>query len=153
MGNIFNSDFQDFLKALNNNNVEYILLGGYAVLIYGYSRNTGDMDIWVNCTEENYKRLEGAFAEFGMPMFDMTKESFLSNNVMDVFKFGVPPVSIDILTAAKGLVFEEAYKNIEIRDIEGLSVKLIHINDLLRAKAAVGRAKDIDDIQHLKGKE
>jgi predicted nucleotidyltransferase len=152
MGNIFNSDFQDFLKALNNNNVEYILLGGYAVLIYGYSRNTGDMDIWVNCTEENYQKLEKAFAEFGMPVFDMTKENFLSNKDMDVFKFGVPPVSIDILTAAKGLVFDETYKNIEIRDIEGLDVKLIHINDLLRAKAATGRAKDIDDIEHLKDK-
>jgi predicted nucleotidyltransferase len=152
MGNIFNSDFQDFLKALNNNNVEYILLGGYAVLIYGYSRNTGDMDIWVNATEENYNNVKRAFDEFGMPVFDMTKEAFLNNSDTDVFGFGVPPVKIDILTKAKGLEFDEAYKNIEIRNIEGLDIKLIHINDLLRAKAATGRAKDIDDIEHLKDK-
>jgi len=44
--NIFNADFQDFITALNNNNVDYILLGGYAVILYGYSRNTGDMDIF-----------------------------------------------------------------------------------------------------------
>jgi len=152
MGNIFNSDFQDFLKALNNNNVEYILLGGYAVLIYGYSRNTGDMDIWVNATEENYNNVKRAFDEFGMPVFDMTKEAFLNNSDTDVFGFGVPPVKIDILTKAKGLEFDEAYKNIEIRNIEGQDIKLIHINDLLRAKAATGRAKDIDDIEHLKDK-
>jgi predicted nucleotidyltransferase len=150
MGNIFNTDFQDFLKALNNNNVEYILLGGYAVLIYGYSRNTGDMDIWVNATEENYNNVKRAFDEFGMPVFDMTKEAFLNNSDTDVFGFGVPPVKIDILTKAKGLEFDEAYKNIEIKNIEGLDIKLIHINDLLRAKAATGRAKDIDDIEHLK---
>jgi predicted nucleotidyltransferase len=152
MGNIFNSDFQDFLKALNNNNVEYILLGGYAVLIYGYSRNTGDMDIWVNATEENYNKVKRAFDEFGMPVFDMTKEAFLNNSDTDVFGFGVPPVKIDILTKAKGLEFDEAYKNIEIRNIEGQDIKLIHINDLLRVKAATGRAKDIDDIEHLKDK-
>jgi hypothetical protein len=127
-------------------------LGGYAVLIYGYSRNTGDMDIWVNATEENYNNVKRAFDEFGMPVFDMTKEAFLNNSDTDVFGFGVPPVKIDILTKAKGLEFDEAYKNIEIRNIEGLDIKLIHINDLLRAKAATGRAKDIDDIEHLKDK-
>ena len=50
MNNIFNKDFQDFVKALNNNEVEYILLGGYAVVVYGYSRTTGDLDIWVRRT-------------------------------------------------------------------------------------------------------
>jgi len=151
MGNIFNSDFQDFIVALNNNNVEYILIGGYAVMIYGYARNTGDMDIWVNPTKENYKKVENAFAEFGMPVFDMTEENFISNKNMDVFTFGVSPVSIDIISDVKGLVFSEAYKNIEIKNIEGLVVKLIHINDLLRTKAATNRPKDIDDIEHLMG--
>lgn len=111
MGNIFNSDFQDFIKALNNNQVEYVLLGGYAVLIYGHNRNTGDMDVWVNKTRENYERIVKAFEEFRMPVFDMTEQNFLNNSDMDVFTFGVSPVSIDIMTAAKGLEFEETYKN------------------------------------------
>jgi hypothetical protein len=110
------------------------------------------MDIWVNATEENYNKVKRAFDEFGMPVFDMTKEAFLNNSDTDVFGFGVPPVKIDILTKAKGLEFDEAYKNIEIRNIEGQDIKLIHINDLLRVKAATGRAKDIDDIEHLKDK-
>lgn len=56
MTNIFNIDFQDFLKALNNNQVDYILLGGYAVIIHGYARTTGDIDIWVKRTKKTIKK-------------------------------------------------------------------------------------------------
>ncbi|MEL6717672.1 MAG: hypothetical protein AAFO82_07160 [Bacteroidota bacterium] len=76
--NIFNTDFQDFLNALNKNEVEYILIGGYAVILYGYRRTTGDLDIWVNRTEENYDKIVNAFHDFGMPIFDMSKEKFMS---------------------------------------------------------------------------
>jgi len=55
MGNIFNQDFQDFINSLNKFNVDYLLVGGYAVILRGYNRTTGDMDIWVNKTQENYK--------------------------------------------------------------------------------------------------
>ena len=61
MGNIFNNDFRDFI-ALNNNTVEYILVGGYSVILHGYVRTTGDMDIWVNKTEDNFRKLENAFS-------------------------------------------------------------------------------------------
>jgi hypothetical protein len=56
MANIFNDDFQDFLKSLNESQVEYILVGGYSVILHGYSRTTGDMDIWVRKTKDNYSR-------------------------------------------------------------------------------------------------
>jgi len=69
MANIFNDDFRDFIQALNNNEVEYLLVGGYAVILHGYRRVTGDMDIWVNRTKENYSRLTKAFLEFGLPVF------------------------------------------------------------------------------------
>jgi len=91
MGNILNPDFKDFIQAFNNNEVEYILVGGYAVIIHGYNRTTGDMDIWVNQTKDNYKKILRAFFEFGMPTFDMTEENFLNNEDFDVFSFGVPP--------------------------------------------------------------
>ena len=54
IGNIFNQDFREFLNALNNNKVKYLLVGGYSVILHGYSRTTGDMDIWVDRTKENY---------------------------------------------------------------------------------------------------
>ena len=88
MGNIFNQDFRNFLQALNNSNVEYLLVGGYAVILYGYSRTTGDMDIWVNRTSINYKKIVQAFYEFKMPVFDMTEENFLQHTEWDVFRFG-----------------------------------------------------------------
>ncbi len=72
MGTIFNNDFRDFIQAMNNHNVDYILVGGYAVILHGYRRVTGDMDIWVKRTNENYSKLSLAFAEFGLPLFDMT---------------------------------------------------------------------------------
>lgn len=97
MAAIFNDDFRNFIQALNNNNVEYILVGGYAVILHGYRRATGDMDIWVNRTKENYSKLTGAFLQFGLPVFDMTEEKFLNADTADVFSYGRPPVSIDII--------------------------------------------------------
>ena len=77
MGNIFNSDFRDFIAALNNNEVRYMLVGGYSVILHGYSRTTGDMDLWVERTKENYLKIRKSFEEFGMPVFDMSEENFL----------------------------------------------------------------------------
>ena len=73
--NIFNQDFKDFISALNAAMVDYILVGGYSVILHGYSRTTGDLDIWVRKTEDNYKRLLNAFYAFGllqMPLQSMS---------------------------------------------------------------------------------
>lgn len=91
-------DFREFIQALNESDVEYVLVGGYAVVYHGYLRTTGDMDIWVNRTVENYHRLVSAFTCFGMPVFDMTRSNFLDVKKFDVFTFGVPPMAIDIMT-------------------------------------------------------
>src|SRR5579863_3886925 len=109
MANIFNDDFRDFIEAMNNYNVEYILVGGYAVILHGYRRVTGDMDIWVNRTKENYSKLTMAFAKFGMSVFDMDEEKFLDAENADVFTYGKPPICIDIITKLKGVEFKEAF--------------------------------------------
>jgi len=153
MANIFHPDFQDFIRALNKFEVDYILLGGYAVILHGYNRTTGDMDIWVRKTKINYDKLVPAFEAFGMPVFDMTEDNFINNSDIDVFTFGISPVSIDLMTEAKGLDFEEAFQKATLHQLEeGLTVRVIHINHLLQTKAAAGRLKDMDDIEHLKGK-
>jgi len=64
MANILNADFKDFIKAFNNAGVDYVLLGGYAVIIHGHNRITGDMDLWVRQTEKNYNKIVKAFYEF-----------------------------------------------------------------------------------------
>ena len=110
MGNIIEEDFREFIEALNKHNVEYILVGGFSVILYGYSRTTGDLDLWMNKSKENYERLFKAFNEFGMQIFDMTEENFLNHPVWDVFSFGRSPVAIDIMTAVKGLDFKDVHR-------------------------------------------
>ncbi|WP_394994621.1 DUF6036 family nucleotidyltransferase [Emticicia sp.] len=153
--NIFNVDFQEFIDALNQAKVRYILVGGYSVILHGYSRTTGDMDIWVDKTKENYDALKKAFYIFGMPVFDMTVSNFLDNPSLDVFTFGRPPVAIDIITTIKGLQFQDTYAHAldyQIDDDTTLSVKLIHLKDLITTKQASGRARDINDIENLSPK-
>lgn len=79
MADYFNEDFRDFIRAMNNQQVEYILVGGMAVILHGYVRTTGDMNIWVRQTKDNYQKIVKAFDEFRMPVFDMTEERFLSD--------------------------------------------------------------------------
>ncbi len=150
MNNIFNDDFQDFLSAFHKNEVKYLLVGGYSVILHGYPRTTGDMDLWVEKSEENYLKIVSAFYDFGMSIFDMSKENFLNNPQFDVFTFGRPPVAIDLLTNVKGLNFKESYKHKITNEIEeNLSINLINYNDLITAKKAAGRSRDLNDIENL----
>ncbi|MBK6930631.1 MAG: hypothetical protein IPH12_07045 [Saprospirales bacterium] len=150
MRNIFNSDFQDFIRALNQCQVAYILVGGYSVILHGHARTTGDLDIWVKPTKDNYQLLAQAFQLFGMPVFDMSADKFLHTDQYDVFIFGVPPVSIEVLTIVKGMDFDEAFVTAQWFEIgDGLQVRTLSIADLLKAKKAAGRLKDLDDIEHL----
>ena len=87
MGNIFNEDFQDFILALNSAEVKYVLVGGYSVIYHGFPRTTGDLDIFVDVSKENYNALRLAFSKFGLSMFDMTEANFLSNKDLDDLQF------------------------------------------------------------------
>jgi len=150
MGNIFNSDFRDFIASLNTNNVRYILVGGYSVVLHGYPRTTGDMDVWVERTAENYLKIKKAFEEFGMPVFDMTEANFLHHPVWDVFTFGIPPVAIDLMIGVEGFDFQEIYGRSVIFKDEDVEIRAIHKNDLIALKKKAGRSKDLDDLENLK---
>ena len=149
MGNIFYQDFRDFLQALNDSQVDYVLIGGYSVILHGYSRTTGDMDIWVKRDTENYQKLKKAFHQFGMSVFDMTENNFLTHPTWDVFSFGTPPVCIDIMVKVKGLSFEECFKNSELFKDDDLEIRVINYNHLIQTKKESNRPKDIDDINNL----
>lgn len=149
MSNIFNEDFREFLVALNDNEVRYILVGGFSVILHGYSRTTGDIDIWVERTQANYQKIRLAFVQFGMPVFDMTEENFLRHKNWDVFTFGNPPSAIDLMVAVKGLDFVESYKKSVLFQDDNLSIRTIHKDDLITAKKAAGRSKDLNDLENL----
>ena len=147
--NVFNPDFVEFLQCLHLESVEAILVGGYAVVLHGYFRTTGDMDIWVRPSLENYNRLKAACAVFGLPTEAISKAAFLNTENTDVFTFGRPPLAIDILTKVKGLNFEETFKMAEEINVDGAPLRLIHLSHLKRAKKASDRNKDRDDLEHL----
>jgi hypothetical protein len=111
MGNIFNPDFQEFLLALNKNEVNYVLIGGYSVIYHGFPRTTGDLDIFVEVSKSNYQKLVQAFEQFQMPLFDMSEDSFLHQPQINVYTFGRPPVCIEILKEISGFTFYEIYTN------------------------------------------
>ncbi len=147
MADLFNVDFQNFLRALTHANVRYMLVGGYSVVLHGYARTTGDLDIWVEPTSENYARLAQAFRLFGLPLFDMTEDNFLGSLGHEVFTFGRPPVAIDVMTTVKGLDFGSAFTHSLLSEVDGLLIRLLSRADLLIAKRAAGR--DLNDIEHL----
>jgi predicted nucleotidyltransferase len=149
MGNIFNEDFRDFIFALNAQKVKYILVGGYSVILHGYSRTTGDMDIWVDRTAENYSRILLAFHQFGMPVFDMTEDNFLNHPTWDVFTFGTPPVAIDLMVNVKGLDFETCFRNSVQFEDGDLKIKTIRKEDLIQTKKTSARPKDLDDLNNI----
>jgi len=127
---MFNEDFQDFIKSLNKFGVEYMLVGGYAVILRGYSRSTGDMDIWVNKTQENYQQLQLAIIEFGLPAAAVMQNQFFSTEY-DVFSFGKPPYAIDIMTAVKGVEFIPAFQQSTVEQVDGLPMRVIQMHPAL----------------------
>lgn len=146
---LFHEDFVDFLDCLQAEQVDSIIVGGYAVVLHGYHRVTGDLDIWVRPTADNYQKLIRAFSGFGLPTDVITEAEFLDTESADVFSFGRPPVALDLLTAVKGLEFEESYKQAEVLKSNGGEVRFLHLNQLKEAKRSAGRHKDLDDLENL----
>jgi predicted nucleotidyltransferase len=146
---VFNDDFKDFIESLNKFEVEYILIGGYAVVLHGYNRTTGDLDIWVKPTEENYKKLLKAFSFFGFPTTAIDIKRFLDQENYNVFTFGRPPMAIDIVTFIQGVNFKDAIQNSSEVYVQGIVVRLLSISDLVMTKKATGRFKDLDDLENL----
>ncbi len=141
-------DFKEFIQFLNEENVEYLVGGGYAVTWHGYPRFTGDIDIWIHATKENAGRMVRVLKKFGAGNVGITVEDFLDDR-FDVLKMGREPIRIDMMTKMKGLDFPEAFAQKEIYDSDGLPVFILSLASLRKAKRASNRPKDKDDLQHL----
>ena len=140
-------DFKDFLQLLNENDVEYLLVGGYAVALHGYVRYTADMDIWVLTTPENAQKVVNALSAFGLPDAGQLIEIFQKEK--RVVGMGLPPYKIEVVTSIDGVSFETCYQQRLTIDIEGVSVNYLSLKDLRKNKAASGRFKDLNDLEHL----
>jgi hypothetical protein len=140
-------DFKEFLKLLDSNAVEYLLIGGYAVNVYGYVRTTNDLDIWINVNPENAARMDRALHQFGFAQPALTPDLFLARG--NVIRMGLPPVRIEILTSISGVEFEPCYAERQKVQIGELEVPVISLPRLRENKAASGRAKDLADLENL----
>jgi hypothetical protein len=140
-------DFKDFLKLLNLNQVEYLLIGGYAVSYYGYPRATGDMDVWIAINPENAIKIVEVFKEFGFNVPDLSTDLFLQEN--KVIRMGNPPLRLEILTTISGVDFSECFQEKFVTEIDGIDVNLISLKHLKLNKKASGRFKDLNDLENL----
>ena len=143
----FNQDFRDMLVALNDAEVDYLVVGAYAVAAHGFPRATGDLDIWVRANPESAENLLNALTVFGAPMHDVSAADFSSPSI--VFQIGVPPGRIDILTDGSGVNFDAAWANRMTVEIDGVKLSIIGRSDLIANKRATGRPKDIADLAFL----
>ncbi len=140
-------DFKEFLKLLNAHQVEYLLIGGYAVSYHGYPRATADMDIWIAMQPANAERIVAVLKEFGFDLPELSPELFLKE--WQIIRLGVPPVRIELATTVSGVNFNECYAE-RIADIlDGVKVNLISLRHLKINKKASGRHQDLADLENL----
>jgi len=140
-------DFKEFLKLLNSNKVEYLVIGGYVVGTYGYIRATNDLDIWVKTELGNSARINRALDEFGFSSTNRAPELFLTPH--KVVRMGVPPIRIEVLTSISGVEFDVCYAEKELVKMDDIVVPVISLARLRENKAASGRPKDLADLDNL----
>jgi hypothetical protein len=105
------------------------------------------MDIWIEMSEPNSKKVVSAFRDFGMPDEAVSEGLFLETN--KVIRMGEPPVRLEVITSASGVDFKECFSNREILEIDGIPINFISLEDLKKNKRATGRFKDMEDLEHL----
>jgi predicted nucleotidyltransferase len=140
-------DFKEFLKLLNAHQVEYLLIGGYAVGYYGYPRATADMDIWIAMNPANSDRIVAVLKEFGFDLPELSPELFLKE--WQIIRLGVPPVRIELATTISGVNFGECYAKRVVDVLDGVKVSLISLKHLKANKKASGRHQDLADLENL----
>jgi len=139
-------DYRDLLELFNKHDVKYLIAGAYAMAKVGYARSTYDIDIWIEKTPSNALVVVRALEEFGVP-YRLEPDDFMEPQC--VVQIGVAPNRIDILTDIDGVTFEEAWKKRQRATFDNLEAWTLHIDDLIRNKAASNRPKDRLDLAQL----
>ncbi len=142
-----NPHYKELLQLLNDFEVEYLIVGGFAVMKYGEPRYTKDLDVWVGSSRQNSVRVVQALQKFGAPVEHdgITAETFTEKQV--VYQIGVAPVRIDILTAITGVDFADAWRRRVAGTFFGVPVHFISFDDLMTNKRALGRSSDLKDLR------
>ena len=144
---VINKDFREFIQLLNEHDVRYLVIGGYAVAFYGYPHYTRDIDLWIGLDERNAENLIKALKDFGFGSLDLKVEDLLKPD--QVVQLGYPPNRIDLLTEIKDVDFETCYPLRVEANIEGTTINFIDLESLKKTKRATGRFQDLADLEHL----
>ena len=142
-----NQDFVDLLRTFVEAEVRFLVVGAYALALHAKPRATGDLDIWVEADPQNAKRVMQALRRFGAPLSQVKEEDFVRKNT--VFQIGVAPRRIDILTDLTGLSFTEAWEDRFPHSIGSCDVFFLGRQTLIKNKKALGRHKDLADLEAL----
>jgi hypothetical protein len=142
-----NPHYKELLQLLNKFEVEYLIVGGYAVMKYGEPRYTKDLDVWVRNSAQNSVRLVEALKQFGAPLDHdgINAATFAGKQV--VYQIGVAPVRVDILTEITAVEFSDAWQKKVASSFFGVPVHFISLADLLTNKRALGRDSDLTDLK------
>ncbi len=145
---MLNPDFRDMLSTFGDEQVEYLVVGAYALAAHGRPRATGDLDLWVRPTAANAARVWRALARFGAPLEGLSQSDFAAEGTVEI---GVAPRRVDVLTSIDGVSFDEAWPARLQVEVEGLRLPVIGREHLIRNKRASGRPQDLADAAWLEG--
>jgi len=140
-------DFRDLLEAFVASHVEFVLVGGYAVIFHGRPRATKDLDLLVGIDDDNRRRLAQALETFGAP--DNVVRGARELVVGEVVYFGVSPLRVDVLASASGIDFVDVRERAIVAELDGLPVPVLALDDLIANKRAAGRPRDLQDCDEL----
>jgi len=140
-------DFLDLLRAFTDREVRFLIVGAYALAVHGRPRATGDLDVWVEPSPENAHRVMLALEDYGAPLDEVTAADFATPAT--VFQMGLPPVRIDVRTELTGLTFAEAWSGRMQATFGGFAATVIGRDDFIRNKRALGRSRDLGDVESL----
>ncbi len=141
------SDFKELLALLNSHNVDYLVVGAYALALHGSPRFTGDLDIYVKPDPENARRILATLKDFGFGSLDIDEKDLTEFH--QVIQLGVAPVRIDILTSLTGLDWEQSKAGQLQGELGGVPVFFLGKTEYIKNKKALGRKKDLADAEVL----
>jgi hypothetical protein len=142
------SDFREFIQSLNENQVRYLVVGGYAVAIHGNPRFTKDIDIWIEISPQNAGNIVAALDQFGFSSLGLKSDDFCVKD--QIIQLGYPPNRIDVITSLPGVKFNECYASRLTIEVDGLNIDFIDLQNLRKNKRATGRLQDLADLEKLK---
>ena len=148
-----NPDYKELLQLLNEFEVRYLIVGGYAVMKYTEPHYTKDLDVWIENSPDNSLRVFEALGRFGAPLEsdEITPATFTGRDL--TYQIGVAPVRVDILTQITGIDFCAAWQDRVEGTMFGVPVNFISLDHLIANKQASGRSSDLEQLKQIAKKE